>query len=391
MGWRLGRASAGALPVIPQHRQRGKIRTRSRTPVRNAGWNPVNAWIGGNRKGKDRFYFKVEGERFAPAFKVAAEQAEVLAALVQEVVDYRLASYELRRKANPGEGSVVPFVRLGPARIELPYFPNLRVACGHFKTGSADAEEYRRLGQGHGRLDPARHFIARAAGNSMNGGRNPIRDGDLLLLELVTPSSAGSITGSLMVVEQQDESGDNQYLLRHVTKTPDGSYVLKANNPSYADLLATDQMRTLARFRAILDPLELAVGESFDREDIPPLFGVPYNPGNWNSGQVALDDGKVQVLLVTLNKQGRAADRRYLDHWIDDRTFHWQSQASTTPEGKRGRQIIEHRTLGIQIHLFVREARLAAGKAAPFVYHGRVTVRTHSGSRPMTVILDLID
>lgn len=353
--------------------------------------NPVNAWIGGNRGPRVRTFFTVDGDRFLPTLAVPAEQRDVFAALVQEVVDYRLASYELRRGAIPGEGSVVPFVRPAPTRIELPYFPNLRVACGHFKTGSADAEEYRRIGQAHGRLDPARHFIARASGDSMNGGKNPIRDGDFLLLEHVTPTSAGSITGNLMVVERQDEVGDNQYLLRRVAKRPDGGYVLKANNPTYEDLPATEQMRTLARLRAVLDPLELAVGEAFDREAIPPLFGAAFNPGNWNSGQVALDGGKVQVLLVTLNKQGRAEDRRYFDHWVDERTFHWQSQNATTPDSKRGREIIEHRTRGIQIHLFVREAKLVAGKAAPFVYHGRVTVRSHSGSRPMSVVFDLVD
>jgi len=30
-------------------------------------------------------------------------------------------------------------------------------------------------------------------GNSMNGGKHPILDGDMLLLELITPESAGSL------------------------------------------------------------------------------------------------------------------------------------------------------------------------------------------------------
>jgi hypothetical protein len=79
----------------------------------------------------------------------------------------------------------------------------------------------------------------------MDGGKNPIRDGDYLLLELVSPGNAGSITGTVMAVERQDNiSGDNQYLLRVVTKAKDGSYTLKANNPDYEDLRATDDMRT---------------------------------------------------------------------------------------------------------------------------------------------------
>jgi phage repressor protein C with HTH and peptisase S24 domain len=90
----------------------------------------------------------------------------------------------------------------------------------------------------YGRLDPARHFIARASGNSMDGGKNPIRDGDYLLLELITSGSAGSITGKTIVIERQDQAGDNQYLLRVVRKAPDGTYALIANNPDYEELLA---------------------------------------------------------------------------------------------------------------------------------------------------------
>lgn len=351
--------------------------------------NPVNAWVGGNQPAGPPAFFRVREQRFEPTFAVVPERREAFTALVQELIDYRLAAYEVRRIASTGGTNVIPFKRPRPERTELAYFPNLRIACGHFKTGTADAEEHRSLGSGYGRLDPARHFIARASGNSMDGGKNPIRDGDFLLLEFVTPSNAGSITGSVMAIEKQDEAGDNQYLLRVVTKAPDGRYVLKANNPDYDDLVATDEMRTLARFKAVIDPLELAIGEAFMREDIPTLFGETFNPGNWNSGHIVLSERNAHILLVTLNKQGKAEDHRYLDHWIDDCSFHWQSQNATTPNSKRGRDLIGHRNRGITIHLFVRDTKLEAGKAAPFLYHGPVTYRSHTGSAPMSVIFDV--
>lgn len=169
----------------------------------------------------------------------------------------------------------------------------------------------------------------------MNGGRNPIRDGDYLLLELLTTGNAGAITGSIMAIERQNESGDNQYLLRLVTKTKDGQYILKANNPDYSDLPASDEMRTLARFKQVIDPLDLALGQAFMREEIPTLFGEEFSPGNWNSGHVALNSKNAHVLLVTLNKQGKVEDHRYVDHWINEKSFHWQSQNSTTPENKK--------------------------------------------------------
>ena len=351
--------------------------------------NPVNAWTGGNQPATARTFFRVVDERFEPTFDVPRELREPFAGLVQELIDSRLAAYEARAAATAPADNVIPFQPTRADRTELPYFPNLRIACGHFKTGRADAEKHRSLGSGHGNLDPARHFIARATGNSMDGGKNPIRDGAYLLLELVSPQSAGSITGTVMAIERQDAAGDNQYLLRVVTKTPDGRYILKANNPAFEDLEATESMRTIARLRAVLDPLELSVGESFLREEIPPLFGETFNPGNWNSGHVALADQNAHVLLVTLNKQGKAEDHRYLDHWIDDHSFHWQTQNSTTPQSKRGREIIEHERRGIALHLFVRNTKLTGGKAAPFVYHGKVRYRSHTGSGPMSVIFEV--
>ena len=102
-----------------------------------------------------------------------------------------------------------------------------------------------------------------------------------------------------------------------------------------------------------------------------------------------LRDQKAQILLVTLNKQGKAEDQRYLDHWVDQATFHWQSQNATTPDSARGRDIINHEKLGISLHLFIREHKLGGGKAAPFIYQGWVHCRSHTGSAPMSVLLEV--
>jgi SOS-response transcriptional repressor LexA len=187
-------------------------------------------------------------------------------------VDYRLAAYEPRltlgpeaeAPAEPGEvetpsAKVIPFRR--PAAPpsdwqEVPYFPDLRIACGPFRAGSADAEATCYLAPGYGRLDPRRHFVARAIGNSMSGGKQPVQDGDYLLLELIDSDRAGSITGTTVVIERQ-EAGEDQYVLRLVTKTPDDRYILNAMNPDYPDYEADEGMQTLARLRAVLGPEDL--------------------------------------------------------------------------------------------------------------------------------------
>jgi superfamily II DNA or RNA helicase/SAM-dependent methyltransferase len=356
--------------------------------------NPIKAWSGGNRPASSASFFKVVDASFQAEFPLSPDHQDGFESMVQELIDYRLAAYEIRCTNFDTPNNVLTFKPSANGtraeRTELPFFPNLKIACGHFKTGSADAEEYRALGPGHGRLDPERHFIACASGNSMNGGKHPIRDGDFLLFEHLSPTNAGSITGTVMAIERQDEAGDgSQYLLRVVTKSPDGGYVLRANNPDYEDMPANDDMRTLARLKAVIDPLDMAIGQPLMREDIPLLFGENFNIGNWNVGHITIANKKAHILLVTLNKQGRAQDHRYLDHWIDATTFHWQSQNATTPNSKRGQEIIEHAKLGIAIHLFVRENKLLNGKSAPFVYQGAVRYQSHTGSKPMSVVFEL--
>lgn len=139
--------------------------------------------------------------------------------------------------------------------IELPFYPSLKIACGHFKTSQYnEVESYfvNENSHNYGQLNPEVHFIATASGNSMNAGKNAIEDGDLLLLEMITPSNAGSISGLTMAIEGQDITGDDQYLLRVVKKQANGQYLLVANNPDYPDMLANEQMNTFARLKGVL-------------------------------------------------------------------------------------------------------------------------------------------
>lgn len=228
--------------------------------------NPINAWTGGNRGAAAKRWFEVREGRFEPNFRVTDDEQDAFREMVQEAIDYRLAAYAPRLATadpqTPAEpeahsASILPFRRRATPAAEddaIPYFPDLRIACGHFRSGQTDTDASCRLGPTYGRLDPARHFVARASGHSMNGGKQPVRDGDALLLESIDPANAGSIAGSVVVVERQDADGTNQYLLRLVVKRPDGRYILKATNPDYPDYEADPGMRPLARLKAVLSP-----------------------------------------------------------------------------------------------------------------------------------------
>ncbi|MGL5468816.1 MAG: HNH endonuclease, partial [Shewanella sp.] len=66
--------------------------------------------------------------------------------------------------------------------------------------------------------------------------------------------SAGSISNLTMAIETQDETGDNQYLLRVVRKIAPNQYELQAQNPDYPNMLATEMMKTFARLKAVIAP-----------------------------------------------------------------------------------------------------------------------------------------
>ncbi|QIB50509.1 DUF3427 domain-containing protein [Pseudomonas sp. OIL-1] len=350
--------------------------------------NPVDHWTN-----KSSVLFHVVEGRFEPAFTVESSSLATFESMVQELIDYRIASYEARQGSKTDIGNSNNVIPMLASDTALPYFPTLKIACGHFRNSTVDQledVEYRSIGSGHGRLNRDRHFIARASGDSMNGGKRPIHDGDYLLLEQISSESAGAISDTTLAIERLDEAGDTQYLLRTVRKSS-GEYILEAANPEYDDIAVTpefaEQFRTFARLNDVISPLEMARGQELLREDIPALFGTEFNPGNWQSGHVFLKEAGAHVLLVTLNKQGKAAQHRYVDHWVDETTFHWQSQASTTPAGKRGLELINHERLGLSVHLFVRENKLRNGKAAPFTYYGPVDYKSHEGSAPMSVLL----
>ena len=80
---------------------------------------------------------------------------------------------------------------------------------------------------------------------------------DFLLPALRDAAHAGSITGRTLVIERQNDAGDNEYVLRRVLKRPDGRYVLRAANPAYPDFDADDDMRTRAHLKAVIDPKDL--------------------------------------------------------------------------------------------------------------------------------------
>lgn len=228
--------------------------------------NPINAWTGGNKKDASDSFFRVESGRFIFREEITEKELEVFLAFVAELIDYRYMQYgeRLQQRQPEQSKSKADVVSMEQARKQrVPYFPDLKIACGHFKTSLHEAGSVRMitLPEFYGRLDAKKHFIAHATGNSMDGGKNPIKDGDYLICETITPERAGSISNQIVAIERQDVSGDDQYLLRYVKKLSQGNYELIANNPDYPSMKATEDMRTFARLRAVIDSDDLDIDD----------------------------------------------------------------------------------------------------------------------------------
>ena len=124
------------------------------------------------------------------------------------------------------------------------------------------------------------------------------------------------------------------------------------------------------------------------REDIPPLFGSVFNPGNWNDGNVRVD--RDLILLTTLQKGNLNVGGHYEDAFISPTRMQWQSQTQTARDSLVGR-IMSGTKPSCRVHLFARNGKLRNGEAAPYIYCGNPRFDGWEGERPITVTRELAE
>ena len=132
---------------------------------------------------------------------------------------------------------------------------------------------------------------------------------------------------------------------------------------------------------------ELVEFKRYAREQIPRFFGEAFNPGKWNAGHITAPTGEAKhiILLVTMEKADMMEGHQYADQFLSDSVFEWQSQNATTRTSKKGKQLSEHKLLGLDIHLFIRKTKKLGGNAAPFTYFGKVDFMDWEGDKPITI------
>ena len=393
--WRLARYLVGKEPIAA-----GEIRCR----VSHASGNPIVFLPTRGREALPRgegIAFRADGIDYLGDFvKVALNVAK------QPGVPGNALVPLLRRWFGPNAGHpgtdhcvlfertadgwvLRPEVRESPAASAggavLPLFPDYAVACGAFGAPSPREpallhSEIRAIG-GLAVDDPDL-FVVTARGDSMDGGAAPIRHGDPLLMRWIRGESRADLVGEVVLVAKRNGALHSPALKR-LARTGDG-FALVSDNPSEVPQLADASIRLLARLVRRLDqrefnPLARHLHEQFRREDIPPLYGQQFNPGNWNSGQVALD-GRI-VLLTTLDKTAMSAGAQYVDRLTSATTLEWTSQEKTRRDDKKGRALLESLDTGTEVHLWLRRSKKDAG----FTYCGLVVPIRAEGDAPIRV------
>ncbi|MCT7655193.1 hypothetical protein MBH78_11885 [Oceanimonas sp. NS1] len=122
--------------------------------------NPIKHSTSGSGDSQADYWFEIQNARFCPRFSLPLNELDTLHDMMQELVDLRLAEYR-RRKSKPKTEQITPSADV----VVLPYYPNLKIACGHFRTGSSDHAEMMPVPETKVRVDPQHHFLARASGN----------------------------------------------------------------------------------------------------------------------------------------------------------------------------------------------------------------------------------
>ena len=135
----------------------------------------------------------------------------------------------------------------------------------------------------------------------------------------------------------------------------------------------------------------LELHASYTREQILLALGKGTfeRPANHREGVLHLPERKVDAFFVTIEKseQDFAPTTLYEDYALSPELFHWQSQSTITPESPTGKRYINHRELGYQPLLFVRQGkRLPNGLTEPFQFVGSVKYVRHEGSKPMSIV-----
>ncbi len=171
--------------------------------------------------------------------------------------------------AEPVQAEIVDLA----ARKGVVAYPDLRAAAGH----ASDAVE-----NGRAELvslpiekDGPDLFAVRVSGTSMDGGREPMRDGDWAIMRQARSAPSSAVENRVVLVQVPGEGFGHQYQIKRLRKTG-GGWVLASDNPDGPTFEGSEDMAVIARLERVIRPEELAPtpGTVLREDDLAKAFGL---------------------------------------------------------------------------------------------------------------------
>ena len=176
------------------------------------------------------------------------------------------------------------------SRGKITAFPTLRAAAGAAEGALLDLPEAEQVTlpvrvRGEGL------FAVRADGDSMDGGKQPIRDGDWLVLRYARGAALGAVEGRVALVQTMDPTDGLRFQLKRVVREDD-RWRLRSDNPKRESFDAGPDSVPVALLEQVIRPEELGpeVGAILSEEELSQGFGL----------QTPLKSGRVEGHLFVM-------------------------------------------------------------------------------------------
>lgn len=140
----------------------------------------------------------------------------------------------------------------------------------------------------------------------------------------------------------------------------------------------------------------LKVHSRYTRDQILAGFGFSTFKSKSSNREGVAENSElnIEILFINLNKsiEHYSPTTMYLDYAISEMEFHWATQNSARPDRGKGLSYIKHQENGKRILLFVREENENEyGNKLGYVFIGEGNLKSHYGSKPMSINWELND
>ncbi|MBM4362128.1 MAG: DEAD/DEAH box helicase family protein [Deltaproteobacteria bacterium] len=164
------------------------------------------------------------------------------------------------------------------ARRGVVAYPDLRAAAGH-ASGAMEGPGRESVVMLPVDSDDPELFAVRVTGSSMDGGKNPIRDGDWAVLRVARSAPASVFENRVALVQLPDEASGSRYQIKRLERR-DAKWLLKSDNPAGPTFDGAEGMVPIARLERVVRPEDLAppTGTVVNDADLPARFGVDVEP-----------------------------------------------------------------------------------------------------------------